>query len=230
MTELVQGAGGNGGEPAGSPSTLASPRMPRTPTRKNLAAPRASILDVATRLFGEKGYNGTTMRDIASALGLLPGSLYAHIDSKETLLLDIVEAGFDRFLALASEIANASDPADVRLRRAIVEHVKAVSDSRERVMVVLHQWRYLTGASYDRVVEKRRIYQQSYERLLQDGIDAGIFSSGLDRHVAVFAILGALNWVPEWFSPDGPASAEEVGERLADSLILGLLAAEREPA
>ena len=204
--------------------------MPRTPTRKNLAAPRASILDVATRLFGEQGYNGTTMRDIASALGLLPGSLYAHIASKEALLVDIVEAGFDRFLALASEVANSSDPADVRLRRAIIEHVKAVGDSRERVMVVLHQWRFLTGPDYDRVLEKRRIYQQSYERVLQDGIDAGIFSSDLDRHVAVFTILGALNWVPEWLSPDGPATAQEVGERLADSLILGLRPAERGPA
>jgi AcrR family transcriptional regulator len=199
--------------------------MPRTPTRKTEVAPRAAILDTATRLFGEKGYDGTTMRDIAKALGMLPGSLYLHIDGKETLLAEIVEAGFDRFLALASEIANSSDPADVRLRRAIVEHVKAVGDSRERVMVVLQQWRFLTGASYDRVVEQRRLYRESYERTVEEGVEAGIFNGGLDRHVAVFTILGALNWVPEWFSPAGPASAEEVGERLADTLLAGLLPA-----
>jgi AcrR family transcriptional regulator len=199
--------------------------MPRTPSPKNLAAPRASILDAATHLFGEKGYNGTTMRDIARALGMLPGSLYLHIDSKETLLVDIVEAGFDRFLALASEIANSPEPPDMRLRRAIVEHVKAVGDSRERVMVVLHQWRFLTGADYDRVVEKRRIYQQSYERIVDEGVEAGIFNRDLDPHVAVFTILGALNWVPEWFSPDGSASAQEIGERLADTLLAGLLPA-----
>jgi AcrR family transcriptional regulator len=202
--------------------------MPRTPTRKSLDAPRASILDAATRLFGEKGYDGTTMRDIARALGMLPGSLYVHIDSKETLLAEIVDAGFDPFLALASEIANSSDAPDVRLRRAIVEHVKRVGDNRERVMVVLHQWRFLAGPSYDRVVENRRSYQETFQRIVDEGVEAGIFNSDLDRHVAVFTILGALNWVPEWLSPDGPASAQEVGECLADTLLAGLLPASDE--
>src|SRR4051812_6925127 len=196
--------------------------MPRTPASTNPDALRASILDAATRLFGEKGYDGTTMRDLARALGMLPGSLYVHIDSKETLLAEIVDAGFDPFLALASEIANSSDAPDVRLRRAIVEHVKRVGDSRDRVMVVLHQWRFLTGPSYDRVVANRRIYRETYQRIVEEGVEAGIFNRALDRHVVVLTILGALNWVPEWLSPDGPASAEEVGERLADTLLAGL--------
>jgi AcrR family transcriptional regulator len=192
-------------------------------TREKLNTPREHILEVATHLFGEKGYTGTTMRDIASAVGVLPGSLYAHIDGKETLLTEIVDAGFDHFLATAAEIASTSAPADERLRRAIKEHVKAVADSRERTMVVLHQWRFLTGANYDAVIEKRRDYQESFERIVDDGVESGIFRPDLDRHVAVFAILGALNWVPEWFSPEGPVGAEEVGERLADTLLQGCM-------
>ncbi len=191
--------------------------------QEKLTTPREAILEVATHLFGEKGYAGTTMRDIASAVGVLPGSLYAHIDGKETLLTEIVDVGFDRFLSTAAEVASASEPADVRLRTAIKEHVKAVADSRERTMVVLHQWRYLTGANYDAVVEKRRDYQRSFERIVDDGVESGLFRPDLDRHVAVFAVLGALNWVPEWFSPEGPASAEEVGERLADTLLSGFM-------
>jgi AcrR family transcriptional regulator len=190
-------------------------------TRENASKPREAILEVATHLFGEKGYTGTTIRDIASAVGVLPGSLYAHIDSKETLLREIVDVGFDRFLAMATDLESTSAPADVRLRTAIKEHVKAVADSRERTMVVLHQWRFLTGANYDAVVEKRRTYQESFEQIIDDGVESGLFRPDLDRHVAVFAILGALNWVPEWFSPEGPAGAEEVGDRLADTLLLG---------
>jgi AcrR family transcriptional regulator len=196
--------------------------MPRTPAIESPDSPRDSILDAATRLFGEKGYDGTTMRDIARALGMRPGSLYVHIDSKETLLAEIVDAGFDPFLALASEIANSSDAPDVRLRRAIVEHVKGIGDNRERVMVVLHHWRFLSGPSYDRVVENRRVYEETFRRIVDDGVEAGIFNGSLDRHVAVLTILGALNWVPEWLSPDGPASVQEVGERLADTLLAGL--------
>jgi TetR/AcrR family transcriptional regulator, cholesterol catabolism regulator len=192
-------------------------------TRANLNKPREAILEVATHLFGEKGYAGTTMRDIASAVGVLPGSLYAHIDGKETLLIEIVDAGFDRFLAMAADVASGSEPADARMRRAIKEHVKAVADSRERTMVVLHQWRFLTGANYDAVVKKRREYQQSFERIVDDGVESGLFRADLDRQVAVFAVLGALNWVPEWFSPEGPAGAEEVGDRLADTLLSGFV-------
>jgi TetR/AcrR family transcriptional regulator, cholesterol catabolism regulator len=191
--------------------------------REKLSKPREAILEVATHLFGEKGYSGTTMRDIALAVGVLPGSLYAHIDGKETLLTEIVDVGFDRFLTMAADVANSSEPAEVRLRTAIKEHVKAVADSRERTMVVLHQWRHLTGAKYDAVVEKRRDYQRSFERIVEDGVESGVFRPDLDQHVAVFAILGALNWVPEWFSPEGPASAEEVGERLADTLLSGFM-------
>jgi TetR/AcrR family transcriptional regulator, cholesterol catabolism regulator len=186
--------------------------------------PRELILDAATRLFGEKGYAGTTMRDIAGAVGILPGSLYAHIESKEALLLEIAEVGFDQFLTLAREVAQSDDPPDVRLRRAIVEHVTYVAGSRERTLVVLHQWRYLTGANYERIVEKRQRYERSFAGLVKEGVEAHLFNPELDQRVVVFTILGALNWVPEWFSPRGRASPQEVGRRLADSLLFGIVA------
>lgn len=191
--------------------------------------PRELILDAATTLFGEKGYAGTTMRDIAGAVGILPGSLYAHIESKEALLLEVAETGFDRFLSLASEMADSDDPPDVRLRRAIVDHVSYVASSRERTLVVLHQWRYLTGQNYERIIEKRRRYERSFARLVKEGVDAGLFNHDLDQRVVVFTILGALNWVPEWFSPRGRSSSQEVGSRLADSLLFGILAKSEEP-
>lgn len=185
--------------------------------------PRQAILDVAVRLFGEQGYNATTMRDIAKAVGILPGSLYAHIDSKETLLIEIVEKGIERFLAIDRLLAASEESPQARMRIAILEHVKAVAESPERNLVVFHQWRFLSGPNRTRAMAMRRRYAKAFMKIMADGIASGDFNPKLDARIAVFGILGALNWTPEWFSPSGPMSAEEVGQKMADSLINGLL-------
>jgi AcrR family transcriptional regulator len=183
---------------------------------------RGSILEEATRLFGAQGYTGTTMRDIAAAVGVLPGSLYAHIDGKETLLQEIVEAGIDKFLALGYAAVAGSGSADDRLRQLIKGHVAIVAQNAERTLVVFHQWRYLTGENLSRVVEKRRQYEVIMTTVVEDGRRAGIFNPKLDLRTSVLGLLGALNWTAEWYKPDGPDTGEEIGERLADSLLLGL--------
>jgi AcrR family transcriptional regulator len=195
--------------------------------RSSNSLTRRSILAAATRLFGTKGYAGTTMRDIAREVGILPGSLYAHIDGKETLLAEIVDAAFDEFLALADKLEASSEPPDKRIRNAIEEHVRAIATHRDRTLVVLHQWRFLNDANYERIVIKRGRYQQAFLAIIDEGIARGIFSDSISSRDAVFTILGALNWVPEWFSPSGLATAEELGRRIADTLLHGLLPAGR---
>jgi TetR/AcrR family transcriptional regulator, cholesterol catabolism regulator len=184
--------------------------------------PREAIIDVAVRLFGEKGYNATTMRDIAKAVGILPGSLYAHIDSKETLLIEIVEKGIERFLAIDRLLAASEESPEARMRIAICEHIKVVGENPERTLVVFHQWRFLSGPNRARAIAMRRRYAKAFMKIVNDGIANGDFNAKLDARLAVFGILGALNWAPEWYSPSGPMSAEEIGHKMADSLIGGL--------
>ncbi len=191
-------------------------------TGQNLGRVRGSILDAATRLFGAQGYAGTTMRDIATAVGVLPGSLYTHISAKETLLLEIVEAGIDQFLTLLDAAGSDTDDPEPRLRALIRGHVEIVAENPERTLVVFHQWRYLSGESLERVVGKRREYEALFTTLVEDGMRSGVFNADLDTKVAVLSILGALNWTPEWYSPDGPGTAGEIGDRLADTLLGGL--------
>jgi TetR/AcrR family transcriptional regulator, cholesterol catabolism regulator len=163
------------------------------------------------------------MRDIAAAVGILPGSLYAHIEGKETILAEVVERAIDRALAIEAVVVDSAEPADVRLRRAITEHVNAVAENPKRVLVLLHQWRYLTGGNRKRILAKRRRYEQGFTRIVEDGVASGTFAKTLDPHLTVLTILGAINWIPEWYSPKGAASPEEISERIADSLLGGII-------
>lgn len=192
---------------------------------KDAVRPREAIMDAAVRLFSEHGYTGTTMRDIAKAVGLLPGSLYSHIDSKETLLFAIVESGIDRFLEIQDVVAASAEPADRRLRDAIKAHVSVVAADPQRLLIVFHQWRFLTEPRRSRAVDMRRRYAKMFSGILQDGVQQGIFRPDIDVRIAVFAILGALNWTPEWYSPTGPTSPDEIGTRLASVLLSGLVSA-----
>lgn len=184
--------------------------------------PRDAITSAAVRLFGAKGYNGTTMRDIAQEVGILAGSLYAHIDSKENLLAEIVRSGIEPYIEILQGLEGLQQTPSEKLRAYIVNHVKVVAGNPERTFVVFHEWRFLKEPERTMAVTMRRRYAQGFTQIVRDGIACGEFSAELVEHVAVFSIIGALNWIPEWYSPDGPSSPEAIGNQLADTLIGGL--------
>jgi AcrR family transcriptional regulator len=187
-------------------------------------SPRESIFAAATRLFSEHGYNGASMRDIAKAVGILPGSLYAHISSKEAVLVEIIEGGVDRFNASIGEIEASPTTPDAALREAIRAHLRIVAEDPERTQIVFHQWRFLESGNRARILQKRARYADFYVRTLRNGINDGVFNRNLDPKVAMLTVLGALNWAPEWFSPQGPESPTAVADKITESLMGGLLA------
>jgi TetR/AcrR family transcriptional regulator, cholesterol catabolism regulator len=183
---------------------------------------KQAILDAATTLLGERDYPATSVRDIARAVGMLPGSLYGFVENKEAILYEIVSRGIDRFVAMVEAVAQDGQPPDVQLRRAIIEHLKLVSQNPGGVLVVFHQWRYLGPENRRNVVAMRHRYEQFFRDTVEAGIADGLFRHDLDVRYAVFSILGALNWLPEWLTKDDP-EAESLGEKLADVLMGGLL-------
>ncbi|HMV22643.1 MAG TPA: TetR/AcrR family transcriptional regulator [Rhodocyclaceae bacterium] len=192
-------------------------------TSQDSVHPREAILDAAMQLFGKRGYNGTTMRDIANAVSMLPGSLYAHIDGKETLLVELVESGIERFLAIEQMLGSLDGSPLFRMRAAIKAHLAVVAENPGRALVVFHQWRFLSEPNLPRALEKRGRYQRIFTTLVEDGVESGDFSGKLDVRIAAFSILGALNWTAEWYSPEGPDSVDELGEKIADTLLSGLV-------
>lgn len=207
---------------------VAAMSVPRvTPTQAAPARPltsRESIFAAAIQLFGERGYHGASMRDIAKAVGILPGSLYAHIESKEAVLLEIIESAVDRFNDAADSIDGRNLPAPAALREIIRAHLEMVSDNPQLCRIVLHQWRCLSQEHQTRLRAKRARYSHFYRRFIETGIADGTLHRTLNPKIAVLTILGALNWAPEWFSGNG--SASDIADQIADSLLNGMIAGE----
>lgn len=182
-----------------------------------------AILETAAKLFSEFGYAGTTMRDIGDAVGVLPGSLYAHIKNKESLLYEVVESGIEKFLALETRIGASSETtAEQELRMAIKFHVAEVATNPQYTQVVFHQWRFLSGAMRKRVVDLRRRYADVFRRILERGIADGSFNPDLDASLEILTLLGSLNWIPEWYSQKGAYGPEEIGDKIADGMLYGV--------
>ena len=185
--------------------------------------PRGTILRVATELFGRQSYPATSMRDIASEVGILAGSLYAHIDGKETLLLEIIQQGIAEFLAAVRAGLAAEGSAEAKLRAMILAHVRVVAKHPQKTQIVFHQWRYLSEGKQRIVREDRAAYQELFTDIIEAGARDGSFGADIDVRISVLSILGALNWTPEWLSSDGPIPVEEVASRLSDAMLKGIL-------
>lgn len=198
--------------------------MARAQNVEEGSGPRAAILNAAMRLFGKQGYTGTSIRDLANEVGVLPGSLYAHIQSKEALLVEIVADGIHRFIAAVEPHAyGTASPVD-SLRAMIIAHVEVVAENPERSLVVFHQWRFLGESNLPEAIERRRAYEACFIKVIEDGVAQGLLKQDINQRIAVFTILGALNWTPEWLSPEGRLSPQAVGALMARTLLEGVLA------
>lgn len=174
------------------------------------------------RLFSERTYPVVGMRDIGDAVGLLPGSLYVHITSKEELLLRIVERGIQFYLDAIEPIVASDADASTRLRGVITAHMRVLAATREQTRVAFHQWGYLGAEKHERVVELRLRYERAFATVVADGIESGEFRAVRSPRVAVLATIGMLTAATEWYSPAGPLTPDEIGDALADHTLLGL--------
>jgi TetR/AcrR family transcriptional regulator, cholesterol catabolism regulator len=191
----------------------------RTPTALGVAR-REQIVQEAARLFGRRGYHATSMRDIGQSSGLLAGSLYAHIASKEDLLYEIVVQSANQFLGELEAIGAKELPPEDRLREAMRAHVSVVAGSLDEAWVFHHEWKALTGPRREEVRRLRRRYERLWDRIVRE------LPGAADPRFARLLVLSAANWTYTWYRPDGPLSPEEVADRFTDLLLAGLGAKE----
>jgi AcrR family transcriptional regulator len=195
-------------------------------TRTRMPDRRRQIEDAASALFSGRGYAATTMRDIAGALDLQGGSLYAHVTSKESLLAAIVEEAAERFHAAVRPLAEGRGPAADRLRAMVHAHVGVLAGGLERASVYLYEWRFLGQERRERIARSRAAYQAMFEQVIAEGQASGEFDPRADPKLAAIFVLSAVNALPRWHRPDGPLSLDEVAGRYADLFLSGLVAAD----
>ena len=190
--------------------------------RRAASSPRKDqILAAAERLFREKGYLATSVRDIGRAVGLQGASLYHHIGGKEELLWTIASRAADEFFAALRPVMTLAAPPPLKLRRAIIAHVDVITRHLDASAVYFNEWRHLQPRQRNRFAKRRDEYEGLFRALLDEGIRAGIFAP-VDERFAARLVLSALNWTHQWYKPDGPMTPEEVGATLADMLLNGL--------
>jgi len=182
---------------------------------------RQQIEDAASALFRERGYAATSVRDIAQAIDMQGGSLYAHMASKEDVLWSIVIRAADRFNAQVGPIAESSVPAPDKLRRMIRAHVGVVTGSQKDAAVFLHEWRFLSQSRRDQIAQRRDEYEALFRRVIGEGIASEAFTT-VDPRMTAMAILSALNGIATWYSPNGAQSADAVADQYADLFLNGL--------
>ncbi len=188
-------------------------------TRKNQHADSRlpQILNEAARLFRTKGFGGTSVRDIAHAVGMLPGSLYCHFATKEELLMAVYRIGVERILcSVQIAVAQRANPWE-RLEMACIAHLDAILNDNDYAQVVVRVRPSDIPVACQGLVELRN----QYDDFIASLIKALPLKPGTDRGVFHLMLMGALNWSPIWFSPDGRLTPRAIARNFVEFLRQG---------
>jgi AcrR family transcriptional regulator len=185
------------------------------------------VLDAAAHVFRKRGYGGATVREVAQAAGMLPGSLHYRYPSKEALLLDLMERALSRVLDLGrAAVEPARDPAE-RLRLGLRAHLEALLSGDDDFYVLLYDWRSLQGAAMQGMLRLRSRYEAFWDDLLHEAIRAGWARPGIDVELLRQFGIGAMNWVAQWRQETDPRTPAEIADSFWTYLAFGLLAEDK---
>jgi TetR/AcrR family transcriptional regulator, cholesterol catabolism regulator len=182
----------------------------------------AELLEVATQVFYEKGYDGASLQDIADRLGMLKGSLYYYIQSKEELLFDVISTVHREGLAVITARAGIEGDPLRRLENVIVGHVEHTCRNLVPTAVFLHELSALPAQRRQEVLGSEHAYQAVFRELIEAAKRDGLVRADVDPRLATLSVLGSTNWVYRWFRPDGSYRPETIGAQLAEMAVRGI--------
>ena len=175
------------------------------------------VLDEAARLFRTRGFEGTSVREIAKAVGMLPGSLYCHFETKEALLVAVYVKGVQQIIeAVQSAVAGLDDPWE-RLEAACIAHLEAILHDDDYAQVVVRVRPADVPVAHESLIELRNSYEDLFTGLIRDLP----LARGADRRVLRLMLIGAMNWSQTWYRPGGRFNPRAIARKFIALLRQG---------
>jgi AcrR family transcriptional regulator len=204
----------------GEETTITTKTVTSGPPRRR----HQEILEAAARVFHEKGYESTSIQDIADEVGILKGSLYYYIRSKEDLLYEIIRDIHDEAIANVSHIDSLDGTALERIRAFVLAHMTFTAENLGKISVFFHDFRSLNEERQRTIIASRDLYERRMRDLIKAGQRDGSIRRDVDPKLAALAAMGAMNWTYHWYKPGGRRSIREIAGGFADLIANGLAA------
>ena len=193
--------------------------------RETMVDSRQEILRTAARLFQQRGYDATSMNDVAAALKLSKGGLYHHFQSKDEILFEIMNHAMEITQErVIGPVRNIADPEE-RLRALIRLHIEVVLSPRDReITVMLHENHPLPPTLRKRINTRKKEYIHFVENLMGEVQRARRAKGTVSARAAAFALLGMINWIYQWYKPEGNLQANNLVPQFTELVFGGILA------
>jgi len=182
---------------------------------------KEQLMFSAARLMRENGYQGTTMRDLAAAMDIEAASLYNHVNSKEDILRELCFSMARSYTTAMEEVNDIYFNAVEKLGMAVRAHIRILTDNLDASYVFQHEWRHLNEPSLSEFKHMRDQYEEHFRTILRHGEEEGVFNE-VDNKFAVLTILASLNWVVEWYRPNGEMTPAQIADQLTQFILSGL--------
>ena len=183
---------------------------------------RDAVIKEAGRAFSKRGYHNTSLDDVAKALQVSKGTLYNYVQDKQAILFECHEMALDIGDRAFESVKNHPGTGAEKLRDTLCRYIELLTQELG-ACAVLMEVDALRPDDREQIVNRRNAFERSFVRIIQQGMSDGSMRNDVDPKLAVYTFMGAINWMPRWFSPDGRLASAQVARQMTQLLLAGLI-------
>lgn len=210
-------------QPFVTPGNDATDTLPSRRRGRKFENRRRAIVEAATEVFRRRGYSAASIQEIADEVGLLKGSLYYYIDSKEDLLFAVLSETYALAQAQIDQVEALQDLTPLERLGAYVEaHMRFIAEHTTKIAIYYSDFELVGEERKPLLIEQRKRFERYITDLIVQAQKSGEVASSVDAKIAAYLILGAMNWAYTWYRPDGRVTPRKLGKIASDLVVNGL--------